>query len=96
MILDAQPDIEVVAEAGGGAAAVEAFHEHMPDIVLLDVRMPQIDGIEAARVSSPRPAPGRHADHLDQDDYIYDPSTRAPAASCSRMSAATTCSRPYG
>jgi DNA-binding NarL/FixJ family response regulator len=50
MILDAQPDFEVVAEAGDGAAAIAAVLEHQPDVVLLDIRMPTMDGIEAARV----------------------------------------------
>jgi DNA-binding NarL/FixJ family response regulator len=49
MILDAQPDIEVVAEAADGAAAVEAVRAHAADIALLDVRMPGMDGLEAAR-----------------------------------------------
>ncbi|NUT90560.1 MAG: response regulator transcription factor [Saccharothrix sp.] len=49
MILDAQPDIEVVAEVGDGAAAVEAVRTLRPDVVLLDIRMPGVDGIEAAR-----------------------------------------------
>ncbi|MFI9818088.1 response regulator [Saccharothrix variisporea] len=49
MILDAQPDIEVVAEVGDGAAAVEAVRALRPDVVLLDIRMPGVDGIEAAR-----------------------------------------------
>ncbi|MDQ2587033.1 response regulator [Saccharothrix yanglingensis] len=52
MILDAQPDIEVVAEAGDGAQAVAAVREHRPDVVLMDVRMPGVDGIEAARAVS--------------------------------------------
>jgi len=49
MILDAQPDIEVVAEACDGAEAVEAVRVHGPDVLLLDVRMPVMDGLEAAR-----------------------------------------------
>ncbi|MDI6104039.1 response regulator transcription factor [Actinoplanes sp. NEAU-A12] len=50
MILDAQPDFEVVAEAGNGTEAVEAVRTHRPDVVLLDIRMPGMDGIQAARV----------------------------------------------
>jgi DNA-binding NarL/FixJ family response regulator len=49
MILEAQPDIAVVAEAADGVAAVEAARRHDPDVVLLDIRMPELDGIEAAR-----------------------------------------------
>ncbi|MFB4305930.1 response regulator [Actinomadura sp. GTD37] len=50
MILSAQPDIEVVAEAGDGFEAVGAVRAHEPDVVLLDIRMPGMDGIEAARI----------------------------------------------
>ncbi|MFJ5833116.1 response regulator [Streptomyces sp. NPDC093089] len=50
MILDAQPDIEVVAEAGDGAEAVEAVRRLAPDVALLDIRMPRTDGIEACRL----------------------------------------------
>ncbi len=49
MVLDAQPDLEVVAEAGDGVAAVSAAAKHRPDVVLMDVRMPGVDGIEATR-----------------------------------------------
>lgn len=49
MILDAEPDIEVVAVVGDGSAAVSAVHELKPDVVVMDVRMPVMDGVEATR-----------------------------------------------
>ena len=48
-MLGTQPDLAVVAEAGDGHAAVEAARAHRPDVVLMDVRMPRLDGIEATR-----------------------------------------------
>ncbi|MEU9096779.1 response regulator transcription factor [Streptomyces sp. NPDC048361] len=47
MVLDAQPDMEPVGEAGDGAEAARLAHELRPDVVLMDVRMPGTDGIEA-------------------------------------------------
>ncbi|MFV2083581.1 response regulator [Micromonospora sp. LOL_021] len=49
MIVDAAPGLEVVAEAADGAEAVELCHRHRVDVVLMDIRMPRVDGIEATR-----------------------------------------------
>jgi DNA-binding NarL/FixJ family response regulator len=42
-----EPDIAVVAEAGDGAEAIALYHEHVPDVVLMDLRMPKLDGVSA-------------------------------------------------
>ncbi|MDH6136546.1 DNA-binding NarL/FixJ family response regulator [Kitasatospora sp. MAA4] len=74
MILDAQPDIEVVAEACNGAEAVEAVAAHRPDVLLLDVRMPVMDGLEAARRVCAEYAETKviMLTTFDIDDYVYD------------------------
>ncbi|WP_433134262.1 response regulator [Micromonospora sp. CA-240977] len=73
MILDAQPDITVLAEVGDGAAAVAAVREHRPDVALLDIRMPTMDGIEAARrICADAGSRVIMLTTFDQDDYIYE------------------------
>ncbi|HEX3004109.1 MAG TPA: response regulator transcription factor [Angustibacter sp.] len=73
MMIEAEPDIRVVAEVGNGHDAVAATRRHDPDVVLMDVRMPDVDGIEATRRLS---AAGVRARVLmlttfDLDEYVY-------------------------
>ncbi len=49
MLLDAEPDIAVVAEAGDGEQALTEANRHQPDVVVMDVRMPGVDGVQATR-----------------------------------------------
>ncbi|MDT9690945.1 response regulator transcription factor [Streptomyces sp. P9(2023)] len=73
MILDVQPDIEVVAEAGDGAEAVAAVRAHSPDVALLDIRMPRMDGIEACRaISAESGCRSVMLTTFDSDAYVYE------------------------
>jgi DNA-binding NarL/FixJ family response regulator len=73
MILDNAPDMRVVGEAGDGAAAVEAVLQLMPDVVLMDVRMPEVDGVEATRRLCAGGCPSRilMLTTFDLDEYVY-------------------------
>ena len=74
MILDGQPDITVVGEAADGREAVRVVQELAPDVALMDVRMPELDGIEATRLLARRGAATRVLvlTTFDLDEYVYE------------------------
>jgi DNA-binding NarL/FixJ family response regulator len=74
MILSTEPDLEVVAEAADGRAAIDACTELAPDVVLMDVRMPGVDGIEATRAVTALDDPPRVLvlTTFDLDEVVYD------------------------
>jgi DNA-binding NarL/FixJ family response regulator len=76
MILEAQPDIEVVAEAADGAEAVATARRLRPDVVLMDIRMPRMDGLQATRLLAgpgvADPVKVLMLTTFDLDDYVYE------------------------
>ncbi|GAB4583814.1 response regulator [Nocardia sp. IFM 10818] len=82
-LLDIEDDIEVVAEAADGAEGVALAREHLPDIALIDIQMPGVDGIEATRRIAADPAlTAMHVVILTNyglDEYVFD-ALRAGAA----------------
>lgn len=73
MMLEAEPDIEVVAEAGDGNQALAAARAHDPDVLLMDVRMPELDGLEATTRLVEGGARARILvlTTFDLDEYVY-------------------------
>jgi DNA-binding NarL/FixJ family response regulator len=74
MILDAQPDMEVVGDAENGRTGVELCQRTRPDVVLMDIRMPVLDGIEATRLivgSAALPTRVLVLTTFDLDEYVY-------------------------
>jgi DNA-binding NarL/FixJ family response regulator len=74
MVLDTDPDLRVVAEAKDGADAVEATRRSRPEIVLMDIRMPVMDGLEATRqiVAAEDPPRVLVLTTYDLDEYVFD------------------------
>ncbi|MEU8547260.1 response regulator transcription factor [Streptomyces roseoverticillatus] len=73
VIMADHPDLEVVGEAASGSEAVRLAGELGPDVVVMDIRMPGMDGIEATRLITAGPAPTRVLilTTFDEDDHVY-------------------------
>jgi DNA-binding NarL/FixJ family response regulator len=80
LLLGSVPGVEVVGTAADGAAAVEVVREHLPDVVVMDVQMPVLDGIEATRrIAADAPSVGVVVLTMSEDDGTVFAAVRAGA-----------------
>ncbi len=86
LLLESEPDIEVVGEAEDGLAAIALTEEFQPDVVVMDISMPKINGIAATRrIHRVHPRIGVVGLTMhDNEAYFYELSRRAAPATCSR------------
>lgn len=95
MLLESQDDMTVVGEAGNGTEAINLIARHQPDVTLMDIRMPGLDGIEATAASSGRaPAPASSSSRPSTSTSTRTTaSAPEPAASWSRTPCRRSCFR---